>query len=128
SPPPQTGSFTFHSNVSAVKKCRNYPPTTANDQCDVACQPPPKVLCAAHCSPVRACTGATITVTGSATNPANSGTNEDIVLTVEGKTQTFTGVHPGQTVSFTNAVLMPSCSNGQQVPFHVSAVATNQCP
>ena len=98
---------------------------TAHAEASVTCKAPPCVSAAAECNPAAACPGAAITVKGSATNCGSEA--EDITIDIEGQQQSFSGVAAGATVNWTRNLVMPACTNGQQVPFNVTATASNEC-
>jgi uncharacterized repeat protein (TIGR01451 family) len=113
----------FNVEVTATNDC---PPADVKTKGQsTLCKQGPCVTAAAECNPQAACPGTPITVKGSATNCGPEA--EDITVTIEGQQQSFTGVASGQTVSWTYSGVMPECTSGQNVTFHVSAVATNDC-
>ena len=123
-PPP--GTVPFSGTATASNECPAGPEATSTDECSVTCLPPPSVTCSATPNPTSACPGASIVITGTATN--NSGGPENIDLTIAGTLYSFTDVADGTTVSRDTTVIMPDCTDGQNVTFDVTAVATNSCP
>jgi uncharacterized repeat protein (TIGR01451 family) len=91
----------------------------------VTCKNPPCVEAGAECNPPKACPGTPIAVKGSAKNCSPSA--ENIVISIEGQTQSFPAVPAGETVSWTRTIVLRECTSGEAVQFNVIATASNDC-
>jgi len=99
----------------------------ANDEetVSVLCKNPPCVELTADRNPASACPGDAVTISGTVKNCSPAA--ENIVVTVNGE-QVFSGsVAAGATQNYSKSTVMPACTAGQNVPWTVVAIATNDC-
>jgi hypothetical protein len=118
-----SGVATFDVTVSASNACGE----TGITPCtiEVACKAEPCIDQVEGSGPEEAEAGEPVELCITARNCSTD--PEDITLTIDGESQLFEDVPPGETREFCVTRTMPECEGGQEICFPASATATNDC-